>query len=106
MHLESIHPVLERVLDRLGPGGQLARPARRDEAGSRASGHRAAEDEATRLRCHDDVDLQLAGVAGEQLDGVLQRRRVEQQRGDVLEDDPFRGKVRNVPDVSAKVQRA
>jgi hypothetical protein len=36
---------------------------------------------------------------------VLQRRRVEQERGDVLEDDPFLGKVRNVPDMCAEVQR-
>jgi hypothetical protein len=105
MHLEGGDPVLERVLHRLGAGRKLAWPAGRDEAGARPGRDRAAEDEAARLRCNHDVDLQLAGVTSEQLDGVLQRRRVEQQRRDVLEDDPLLRKVRDVPYVSAKVQR-
>ena len=70
----------------------------------------AAEDEATRLRGHHELDAARARPLGQRLRGGVQRHRIQQQRRDVLEDDPWLGKVldvayRGTEALAARVQR-
>ena len=60
VHLQRVDAVLEDVLGRDGVVRQLARLARRDEAGAELARERAAEDEAARLGGDDEVDAARA----------------------------------------------
>ena len=81
--------VLEDVLGRDRVVRQLARLARGDEAGAELARQRAAEDEAARLGRDHEVDVaRRAPSSASACDRRVERRRVEQQRRDVLEDDP------------------
>ena len=99
MQLERIHAVLELVLDREDVAGELPGLAREDEAGVRGHGHRRPQNEAARLGRHHIVDLARAGVLGELVDREAERLGVEEERRDVLEDDPRLREVRDVLDV-------
>ena len=64
--------------------------------------HRAAEHEAARLGGDHVVGLALARVVGQRVDRCAQRLRVEEQRRDVLEDDPRLGEVGDVAGCSRR----
>src|SRR5439155_13759978 len=83
--------------------GQLHRLANRDEAGADRAGDGAAEDESTRLRGRDDVDIALGGELGNAIDRLAERLRLKQERRDVAEDDARLREVRDVADVFAEV---
>jgi hypothetical protein len=103
MDLERIHAVLEDVLGGVRRPRQLAGLAHGDEAGADLVRHRPAEDEPACLGGRDDVDPPLARERRDLVDRLRERRRVQQQRGDVLEDDPGLWEVRDVADVVAEV---
>ena len=104
VQLERVLAVLERVVALTVSGGSL--PGRR--AGTKPTpasiGDRSAEDEAARLGAEDDVRLLLLHPAGEIADGLLQRRRVREQRRDVLEPHARRREVGDLPDLRAQVE--
>src|SRR5439155_25056034 len=103
MDLERVDAVLEDVLDRVRLPWQLARLARRYEAGADPLRDGTAEDEAACLRGRDQRYLALARVVGQRVDRMGQGRRVEQERRDVLENDSGLREVRDVADVFAQV---
>jgi hypothetical protein len=85
--------------------GQLARFARGHESNSQLARQRTGEDEPARLGSDDQVDTEWAGVGSQLPDHVVERRRIEQQRRDVPEDDPWLREVGDVADVVPQVQR-
>src|SRR5262245_16021479 len=87
VHLDAVGAVLERVvLSDLVPG-QLAALSQRREAGAERERYGAAEDQPARLDAGDLVDALRAERRGEPLDRLAEAARVEQQRGDVAEQD-------------------
>ena len=103
--LKGVDAVLQGVLDRDRLAGQPPRLPRRDEARAYARRYRAAEHESPRLRGNHVVDLAVGRPRREQRDRMLERRRVEEQRRDIPEDDPGLGVVRDVADVLPEVER-
>ena len=105
MHVQLVEAIFEPVLcaDRLL--GQLARLARGNESDSQLARQRAREDEPARLGGDDQVYSERPGVGGQLLNDVVERRRIEQQRRDVPEDDPGLREVGDVADVVPQVQR-
>ena len=79
---------------------QLPGPARRREAAAQPVRERAAEDEPARLGAEHEIRPPRLRPLGEPLDRLVQRRRVCEQRHDVLEDDPRLGEVRDVADLA------
>src|SRR5262244_3586794 len=60
---------------------------------------RAAEDEAARLHADHDVDLGRAIALGQMIDHRAPRHPILEQRGDVLEEDPFGREVFDIADL-------
>jgi len=79
VNLERVEPILERVLRADRVARQLSALARRDEPRLQASGKRAAENEATRLRSNDEVNLEVSGELRQPRDRGIECPRVEQQ---------------------------
>jgi hypothetical protein len=98
VHLKGIEAVLQRVLGAHGVGRKLARLARGDEPRMELAGERCSEDEAARLRGHHIVDRLVADAFREPGDGLFETVGVEQQRGDVAEQDSGPREVRDLPD--------
>jgi hypothetical protein len=84
--------------------GQLSGLAGGHEPDAELPRERTAEDEAARLCRDDQIDVQWPCVCGQLLDRGIERRRVEQQRRYVLEDDPRLGKAGDVADVVTQLQ--
>jgi hypothetical protein len=95
--LEGVDPVFECVLGADDLVRQLAALARGHEAHAEVARQRAAEDEAARLGGDHEVDVELARVLAEPRDGRVERCGVQQERRDVLEDDPRLREVVDVP---------
>src|SRR5918997_1344735 len=98
VQLQGGGTVLEGVLLGLDLVGQLAGLADGDEAGSEVVGDRGGEDEAAGLDPDHLVDVAAAEVDDRLVDHRGEADLVGQQRGDVLEDDPFLGEVGHVTD--------
>jgi len=103
VQLERVLAVLQRVggADRLPR--QLPGAARGDEAAVQLVGEHGAEDEASCLRAEDHVRPARLRPLREQVGGLLERRRVGEQRHDVLEDDPGLRKIGHVADLGLQV---
>jgi hypothetical protein len=87
VHLDPVAAVLEQVVlaDRLP--GELAALAHRREAGAQLERDRAAQDQAAGLDARHLVDPLLAEGLGQPLDRLPEAARIEQQGGDVAEQD-------------------
>jgi hypothetical protein len=105
MNVQLIEAILEPVLcaDRLL--GQLARLARGHESDPQLARQCTREYEPARLGSDDQVYTERTGVGGQLLNDMVERRRIEQQRSDVPEDDPGLREVGDVADVVPQVQR-
>jgi hypothetical protein len=86
--------------------GSLARLARRHEARAQLARQRGAEDEPARLGRDHQVHRQRSRHRRQLRHGLVERRGVQQQRRDVLEDDPRPRKVRDVADELSEVDGA
>jgi hypothetical protein len=106
MDLQRVDSVLERVLRADGLVRQLAGLARRDEAGPQLAGERRAEDEPPRLGGDHQIDRRIGDQLRQARHGAVERPGVEQQRRDVLEDDPRPGKVGDVADQGPQIDGA
>src|SRR3990172_6046151 len=101
--LQSISPILERVLLSNYCARQLSRLAHGDESGSKQSGRRSGKGEAACLNA-GDVGY-LAGQKGidKPMDERPQRHGVGKDRRDVLEHDSGLGEVRYLADQTGEL---
>src|SRR5919106_1803874 len=87
VHGQRVAPVLELVLDLDRLGRQLAELAHGDEARLELMRDGAAEDEATRLDAHHQVDPVGLVPVGQRVDSVAPGGAILEQGRDVLEQD-------------------
>lgn len=57
-----------------------------------------SDDESSRLDPDDKIDAAVGKPFGNLVDGCMEGFAIRQQWSDVFEEDPFLGKVRDVPD--------
>src|SRR5438132_536226 len=91
--------------DRSRPGrdGELPQLADRDEARAELVGEGAAEDEAARLDTDDDLRARLDAIGGELVHDAFEGLRILQEGGDVLEEDPLRREILDVPNLGLQL---
>src|SRR2546427_2281084 len=99
---EHVPAVLELVLLLDHRRGELALLAHGHEARAKLVREHPAEDEAARLDADHDIDGALRILRGKMFDDRRPRRRVLEQRGDVLEEDAFGGEILDVADPGPK----
>ena len=93
MGLQGVGAVLQRVLLFHPLPRQLPGLPHRHEAGPERARHRPAQDEPSGFDAHDVGHSAVGERLGHRRDHVVQQRRVREDRGDVLEDDPGLGVV-------------
>jgi len=98
VYLDRVRPVFEFVTHGPGAPWQLAGLADGDEAAAEPLSECRPEDEASGLGPSDPVDAQFLGSRSHPGDGAVECLGVQEDGGDVLEDDPFLGEVGNVAD--------
>ncbi len=103
VHLDDVAPVLEGVLDLVRVPRKLPALAHEAEARTEDQRHRGAEQEATGLDAEHAVDAGVGEGCGDGLDRRAERRRLEQQRRHVAEQDAGLREVRDVADQFAKL---
>ncbi len=100
VYFEGVLAVFELIGLRLGVPGQLARLADQHKSGAQLVGQRRGDDEAARLGADNHVHPLAHVPIGQKVDRSLERLGVLQHGGDVLENNSFLGKVRDVPDMA------
>src|SRR5215470_10892175 len=96
---EHVAPVLELVLLLDHRARELALLPHGHEARAQLLRQRAAEDEAARLHADHDIDLGRAIALGQMIDHRAPRHPILEQRGDVLEEDPFGREILDIADL-------
>jgi hypothetical protein len=78
--------------------GKLALLPRRDEPRPQPVGDRRRDNEASRFDAENAIDAASDELIDDRVDDRREGDLVAEQRGDVLENDPRPGKVRDVAD--------
>src|SRR6185312_1056242 len=95
VHLERVAAVFELICDLCGLRWQLLRLTNRHESGVEAVGERGTENEASRLDSQNEINIFLHVVCGERIDQSGKADLVFEQRGDVVKEDSWFGKIGN-----------
>ena len=103
VNLEPVDTVFEGVVFAMRLGWQLPRLANRDEPGIQTIGDGRAENEAAALDADDLVDALRDVRRCQAIDHFTKSLRIVQERRDVVEQNPWLGKIRNMPDLGLEM---
>src|SRR2546423_11269625 len=95
--------VFERVLGAFRFVRQSAFLPQRDKTNPEIVGHRGSEKKSTRVDPHDLADLLAAALFEERSDREPEQFSARENGRDVLEDDSFLGKIRDVANSGAQL---
>ncbi len=103
MDFQAVFAILELIGYALRRGGKLARFSHDDDTRAEFICEGGSHDEAPRLNAKDGVYVPIDVAMGDEVYRHLKGFRVSEKGRNVLEEDPFFGKVCYIPDFCFKV---
>src|SRR4029077_31761 len=103
MNFQAIPAVLESIVDAKSLPRQLPGLPDRDETDAELPGDRRSEHEPPGLDAEDLVGRALPEGLRHRDNSLMEGRGRRQERGDVAEEDPRRGEIRDIADELAEI---
>jgi hypothetical protein len=98
VNLKGVGAVLQGVSGAVCLIRQLPRLSDQGRSGVKLVGQGGSDNESSRLDANHQIDASIGKPFGNLVDSCTKGFAIRQQRRDVFEEDPFLGKVGDVPD--------